>query len=80
MGIARAAEELSDLELCLYDTQKATIGGAKEEFIFSARLDNLVSSFCGVTALIEVLASMTLDRSSVVCVFLAGNRRASAVG
>jgi hypothetical protein len=35
--------------LCLYDTNKAAIGGAKNEFIHSARIDNLMSSFCAVT-------------------------------
>ncbi|KAI8865312.1 peptidase M18, aminopeptidase I, partial [Ramicandelaber brevisporus] len=43
--------QLRDFELCLYDTQKAAIGGLAGEFIHSARLDNLFSSFCAVEAI-----------------------------
>ena len=44
-------EDIADFELQLCDTQKASIGGALDEFIFSGRLDNLAMSFCSITAL-----------------------------
>ncbi|KAI8385029.1 peptidase M18 [Radiomyces spectabilis] len=45
--------QIRDFELALYDTQKSTIGGACNEFIFSPRLDNLEMSFCSIKALVE---------------------------
>ncbi|CAO3697123.1 hypothetical protein CU097_012818 [Rhizopus azygosporus] len=44
--------QIRDFELAVYDTQKSTIGGACNEFIFSPRLDNLEMSFCAIKALI----------------------------
>jgi len=37
-----SVESIADFEILLFDTQKACLGGIHDEFIFSARLDNLV--------------------------------------
>ncbi|KAK5127274.1 hypothetical protein LTR08_004463 [Meristemomyces frigidus] len=50
-------EEILDFELSLYDVQPACIGGLNDEFIFSARLDNLGMTYCAVEGLIQSLAS-----------------------
>ncbi|KAJ2339581.1 hypothetical protein GGF43_006614, partial [Coemansia sp. RSA 2618] len=47
--------DISDFELCLYDTQKATIGGLFDELVYAARLDNLNSSYCAIEGLINSL-------------------------
>ena len=44
---------IQDFELQLCDVQPSTIGGAKQEFIYSGRLDNLCSVFCGLRALLD---------------------------
>jgi aspartyl aminopeptidase len=54
-------EDVADFEMILYDTQKACIGGLNEEFIHSARLDNLEMTYCSIQALIESAASKDLD-------------------
>jgi aspartyl aminopeptidase len=41
-----------DYELCLYDTQVPTLVGLKQEFVAGARLDNLLSCFAGLQALL----------------------------
>lgn len=42
-----------DYELCFYDTQPPAVIGLKEDFIASARLDNLLSCFTGLQALLH---------------------------
>ncbi|WP_293267978.1 M18 family aminopeptidase [Neptunomonas sp.] len=42
-----------DYELSLYDTQPAALVGLEQEFLTSARLDNLLSCFMGMEALLE---------------------------
>ncbi|MGB0733014.1 MAG: M18 family aminopeptidase, partial [Pontibacterium sp.] len=51
-GIENVADVL-DYELSFYDAQPAGIVGLNEEFIASARLDNLLSCFIGLYALIN---------------------------
>ncbi|KAF8505581.1 aspartyl aminopeptidase [Russula emetica] len=51
------AEEIHDFELQLYDTQPSVLGGLNNEFIFSPRMDNLLSSFAAVEALSDSASS-----------------------
>jgi aspartyl aminopeptidase len=41
-----------DYELCFYDTQAPQLVGLEREFISAARLDNLLSCYCGLQALL----------------------------
>lgn len=50
-------EEILDFEIVLYDTQKSCLGGLNNELIFSARLDNLMMTFCAVTGIIKSVSS-----------------------
>jgi len=43
--------------LILYDVQKACLGGLNEELIYSARLDNLMMTYCAVQGLIQSTSS-----------------------
>ncbi|WP_311950488.1 M18 family aminopeptidase [Halomonas piscis] len=45
--------EVVDFELSFYDVQPPALVGVKQELIASARLDNLLSCFAGVEALLE---------------------------
>lgn len=47
------SDMIEDVEMQLIDLQPSTIGGARQEFIYSGRLDNLCSSYQSLTALIE---------------------------
>ncbi|MBX9606369.1 MAG: M18 family aminopeptidase [Gammaproteobacteria bacterium] len=49
---ALARAELLDFELSFYDTQGPALVGVEEEFIASARLDNLLSCHTGLDALL----------------------------
>ena len=47
-----SVDQVLDYELCFYDTQPPAIVGLRGEFIASARLDNLLSCWCGLQALL----------------------------
>ncbi|KAK7736308.1 hypothetical protein SLS53_007144 [Cytospora paraplurivora] len=56
------ADGVVDFELVLYDTQKSSLGGINDEFIFSPRLDNLNMTYCSILGLIEsVKSDISLD-------------------
>ncbi|KAJ3265414.1 hypothetical protein HDU77_005437 [Chytriomyces hyalinus] len=59
-------EEISDFELCLFDTHPSAIGGVDNEFIFSARLDNLMSSFCAIEAIIKSVTEGSSETDSQI--------------
>lgn len=46
------AQQVLDYELSFYDTQPAALIGMEEDFIASARLDNLLSCYVGMQALL----------------------------
>ena len=51
-----AVKTILAFELCLYDCQAAEVVGLKDEFIASARLDNLLSCHAGMEALLAARA------------------------
>ncbi|PJF19815.1 putative aspartyl aminopeptidase [Paramicrosporidium saccamoebae] len=54
-------DEIVGLDLCLFDVQKASLGGVYNEFIQSARLDNLFMTFTGLQSFIDSLGSVEKD-------------------
>ena len=61
-----------DLELSLYDTQPAALGGTFNEFIHSRALDNLMMSYISLRALLAHKAAAT-PSPSICCVALFDN-------
>lgn len=59
-----AAVRVLDYEMCFYDTQRPSMVGLREEFIASARLDNLLSCYTGLQAL---LACDGTESALLVC-------------
>ncbi|KAF2154614.1 aspartyl aminopeptidase [Myriangium duriaei CBS 260.36] len=48
-----APETIEDFELILYDVQKSCLGGLNNELVLSARLDNLMMTYCAIKGLIN---------------------------
>ena len=48
-----APNDITDVDICLMDAQPAEICGAKDEFISSPRIDNLLSTYACISALSE---------------------------
>ena len=57
-------DDILDFELSFYDTQGVSYVGLKEDFIASSRLDNLLSCFIGIQALLHADAQGT---SLLIC-------------
>lgn len=58
--------DMLELELHVYDTQPASIGGLDKEFIFAPRIDDKACTYSAVYGLIE--AADTLDNSDTLSV------------
>jgi len=63
-GCQIGEDAILDFDLCFYNTQKAALVGVQQEFVASARLDNLLSCYAGLQALLhsqgEASAVLTL--------------------
>lgn len=67
-------KNIADFELNLFDTQPACLGGIKNEFLYSARLDNQATCFVAIESLIAYTSSTSLlfendSEISMVCLF-----------
>jgi len=56
-----APRDIADFQLNLFDTQPASLGGIRNEFLYSARLDNLATCFVSIEALIQHSALLAHD-------------------
>ncbi len=57
-------QQVLDYELSFYDTQAPSLVGLRQEFIASARLDNLLSCFVGLQAMLQSDGAMS---SLLIC-------------
>ncbi|KAK7200253.1 aspartyl aminopeptidase [Novymonas esmeraldas] len=62
-------EDIVDFDLSVIDTQPAAIGGIHDEFIFSPRLDNLISCYCAVKAIADAGSLENDSMVRMVCLF-----------
>lgn len=73
-------EDLHDFDLSLVDNQAPTLGGANNEFVFSARLDNLYSTFCAVEGLADALGSKSdVPEGCIPCIAMWDNEEIGSV-
>ncbi|MGO1616899.1 MAG: M18 family aminopeptidase [Oceanisphaera sp.] len=59
--------DVIDYDLCFYDTQPPALVGLDQEFISSARLDNLLSCYTGLKALLHSHQQPQAATSLLVC-------------
>jgi len=68
LGVNKSVIQGFELTVCAH--QDSVIGGINDEFIFSPRIDNLVSSFCALQALCETSSDESLSQEENVRVLL----------
>ena len=61
-----SVDKVLDFELCCYDTQPPAMVGLQQQFIASARLDNLLSCFVGLQAMLEVIEDGALSQGALL--------------
>ncbi|MEH6649486.1 MAG: M18 family aminopeptidase [Motiliproteus sp.] len=61
-----SAAEVLDYELFCYDTQAPAMIGLQQQFIASARLDNLLSCYVGLEGMLQALRSGDVDRGMLL--------------
>ncbi|CAF0778431.1 unnamed protein product [Adineta ricciae] len=55
------AGDIINFDLILADTQPSCVGGLRNEFIYSGRLDNQMSAYCAIQGLIHSLDTLAED-------------------
>ncbi|OUM59103.1 hypothetical protein PIROE2DRAFT_47356, partial [Piromyces sp. E2] len=60
-------KNIKDFDLVLYDTNKSTLGGLNDEFIFSGRLDNQLMTYTGLQGYINANKDITSLTESSDC-------------
>jgi aspartyl aminopeptidase len=63
------ADKVLSYDLSLFPTQPALLTGYNEEFLTSARLDNLISCFCACESLSQYAMKKNQKKGLVVCLF-----------
>lgn len=63
--------QIEDFDLSFFDVQPSTIGGAMNEFIFSARIDNLYSTYCAIRAAANIKDQDLVNSKTgkLICLF-----------
>lgn len=63
--------QIEDFDLSFFDVQPSTIGGAMNEFIFSARIDNLFSTYCAIRAAASIKDQDLVNSKTtrLICLF-----------
>lgn len=59
-------KQICNFELGLFDCQPASLGGIKNEFLYSARLDNLATVFVSLETLIEYSQSQDVAEDDMI--------------
>jgi len=67
LGKGKQAEKIYSYEIYAYDTQPAAITGLNEDYVSTARLDNLLSCYCGMTAMLDAFKSNPEKPQLLIC-------------
>ncbi|KAK1925566.1 aminopeptidase [Papiliotrema laurentii] len=72
--------DIHDFELSLFDVQPSTVGGLSNEFVFSPRIDNLMTCFASIEGLCEASEKdRVAEENNIHCVILFDNEEVGSV-